>query len=256
METSNSRTIEELRSKVSSIVDLLAKLDVEIKEREQERLASTLHQDRQKEDDHQPGELPYRVMHLRNNPAQMEIQSSLKEIRELKKENDRLRARLELLESGNDADVTRRIDDAVNNAHQIEVLSQRLSEFQKREAKILDSFRKTSREFREVCYLLTGYRVDALKDSIYRLTSMYAESEEDKLFFEIAPDGAIQLLKSEYSDRLSEHISTYLENADSFPAFLASITLDLFRSTTQLTPMSMCMSTTIQPNPGYNSRRE
>lgn len=254
MGSNHNRTIREIKSKVDSIVGLLDKLDLEVKEEDRSHIA--IADGTERENGHEYGELPYRVIHLKNNPAQMKIHAKTKELEELKKENERLRARLELLESGNDADVTRRIDDAVNNAHQIEVLSQRLSEFQKREAKILDSFRKTSREFREVCYLLTGYRVDALKDRIYRLTSMYAESEEDKLFFEIAPDGAIQLLKSEYSDRLSEHISTYLENADSFPAFLASITLELFKSTTQLTPMSMCMSTTIQPNPVYSSRRE
>ena len=198
------------------------------------------------------GELPHRVIHVKNNPVQLEMNASKRRFEELKKDNERLKARLELLESGNSSDITRRIDDVVNSSQQIESLSKQLDELRKREAKILDSFRKTSREFREVCYLLTGWRVEGYKDRIYRLSNMYAESENDKLFFEIAPDGTIQLLKNGYSDQLSEYINTYLENADSFPAFLSSITADLFKSSTQLTPMSMCMSTTIQPNPNYH----
>lgn len=232
-------TLKDAKIKLSSVLDMLERID----------------QDKDEPSASYMGELPHKVIHLKNNPFQMKMKAKERELDELKEENDRLRARLDLLESGNNADITRRIDDAVNNAQQIETLSRKVSEFQKREVKILDSFRKTSREFREVCYLLTGYRVDALKDRIYRLSNMYADSEEDKLFFEIAPDGSIQLLKNEYSDRLSEYINTYLENADSFPAFLASITLDLFKSSTQLAPMSMCMSTTIQPNPNYNPRQ-
>lgn len=220
-------TVNDIKDQLGSVIEMLDKLE---------------HQE-------QSGELPYNVIHLKNNPHQMVMKAKDQELADLKKENDRLRARLSLLESGNDADITRRIDDAIDNAKQIEILTGKLAEMKKREDKILDSFRKISREFREVCYLLTGYRVDALKGSIYRLSHMYAESEEDKLFFEIAPEGSIQLLKNGYSDRLSEQISLYLESADSFPAFLASITLDLFKSSTQLTPMSMCMSTTIQPKP-------
>lgn len=200
------------------------------------------------------GELPYKVIHLNNNPIDREIKIKESEFENLKKENERLRARLELLESGNDADVTRRIDDAVNNAHQIEILSQKVVELKNREEKILSSFRKTSREFREVCYLLTGYRVDALKDNRYRLSHMYAEREEDQLFFEVSRDGNVQLLENQYTERIPELISTYLENGDSFPAFLASITLDLFKSNTQSIDMSMTLSTTIQPNPKFHSR--
>lgn len=178
------------------------------------------------------GEMPYRVIHLIDNPAAKEIQNKESMYDSIKSENERLRARLSILESGNNADVTMRIDDAVNSSHQIELLSQKVNQLKAREEKILNSFKKTSREFREVCYLLTGYRIDPLKDDIFRLSHMYAEREEDKLFFEVKREGTT-LLKNEYTDRYSENVSTYLEGADSFPAFLASITLDLFKSSTQ-----------------------
>lgn len=196
-----------------------------------------------------------RVIHLKNNPFDIELKAKQREFNQLKEENDLLRARLKLLESGNDADITKRIDDVVNDAHKIEQLSKCVEDLKKREEKMLISFRKTSREFREVVYLLTGYRVELLKDGNYRLLSMYAEREEDKLLFEISRDGVIQLLKNDYSDRLSDYITTYLEQADSFPAFLASITLDLFKSSTQLGNMSMSMSTTIVPKPAFTSNK-
>lgn len=206
----DKKKISEIKDRLQSIVELLSS---------EEELEAT-----------NPGELTHRVIHLKNNPMSMEMDRKESEYVHLKSENERLKARLELLESGNDADVTARIDEVVNSAHQIQTLERKVAEYQKREEKILVSFRKTSREFREACYLLTGYRVDALKERVYRLTSMYAESEEDKLLFEISPDGSIQLLKSQYSDRLSEYISTYLEKGDSFPAFLAAITLNLHGS--------------------------
>lgn len=239
-------SIKEIKDHISSTIELLGKLEVEVNDA--------------KRAGDQLGEFPYRVMHLKNNPVRMATHSKAEELEESKKEIERLRARLELLESGNNADVTRRIDEAVNNAHQVDMLTQKVRELKQRETKILDSFRKTSREFREVCYLLTGYKIYAHREGIYRLTHMYADCKEDELLFQVSPDGVIQLLQSNYSDRLSEHISTYLQNADSFPAFLASITLDLFKSSTQLAPMSMCMSTTmsttIKPNPNFNPSRD
>lgn len=196
----------------------------------------------------------YRVIHLRDNPTDLAIKSRESDLKRLKEENARLKTRIELLESGHESDVTRRVDSVIDNEHKVEILNQKVAELQNREKKILDSFRKTSREFREVCYLLTGYRIDALKDNIYRLSHMYAEHEEDKLLFEVKRDGTILLLNNEYTEKLSHSISTYLENADSFPAFLASITLDLFKSSTHSIDMSISMSTTIQPNPRYESR--
>lgn len=195
----------------------------------------------------------FRVIHLTDNPVDSAIKLRESEFERMRDENIRLKARLELLESGNESDVTKRIDNIMDNAQQVEALNQKLAELQNREKKILDSFRKTSREFREVCYLLTGYRMDALKDNIYRLSHMYAEHEEDKLLFEVKRDGTILLLNNEYTERLSHFISTYLENSDSFPAFLAAVTLDLFKSSTQSVDMSISMSTTIQPNPRYES---
>ena len=194
------------------------------------------------------GDLPYKVIHLNKNPIDRALKKKQSDIEAIKRDNDKLAARLSLLEAGTSADVTRRIDDAVNSANQIELLTRKVEALKCREDKTLNSFKTISREFREVCYLLTGYRIDPLKDDIFRLSHMYAEHEEDRLFFEVKRDSTINLLKNEYTDQYTQFISTYLENADSFPAFLAAITLDLFKSSSQSVDMSMDMCTTIVPN--------
>lgn len=222
-----------------------------------DNIESTKKDESSQEDPDELGELPYKVIHYKQNPLSTCLERKKYEREKLKKENERLRSRLSLIESGNSADVTRRIDDAVNSADQIEILTRKVNQLKQREEKILNQFTKTSREFREVCYLLTGYRIDPLKNEIFRLSHMYAEQEEDKLYFEIKRNGVISLLKNSYTDQFSCYIPTYLEEADSFPGFLAAITLDLFKSSSQTiedassmdmsTDMSATMSTTIVP---------
>ena len=51
--------------------------------------------------------------------------------------------------------------------------------------RLMEAFKKTSQEIREVCYQLTGYRIDIPTSNQYRLTSMYAESPNDHLLFQV-----------------------------------------------------------------------
>lgn len=229
---------EKFRECYSKLNDLIEEFAIEKTKRKNQEAQSGSHL----------GEIKFRVLHCRDNPIDRALKRKQSDIEAIRRENDKLSARLSLLEAGNSADVTRRIDDAVNSANQIELLTKKVEALKCREDKILNSFKKTSREFREVCYLLTGYRIDPLKDDVFRLSHMYAEHEEDKLFFEVKRDGTINLLKNEYTDQYTQFMSTYLEEADSFPAFLAAITLDLFKSSSQSVDMSMDMSTTILPN--------
>ena len=52
--------------------------------------------------------------------------------------------------------------------------------------RLMEAFKKTSQEIREVCYQLTGYRIDIPTSNQYRLTSMYAESPNDYLLFQVS----------------------------------------------------------------------
>lgn len=201
-------TVEQIKSNLKEVIRLFDELQLN-----------------QSEDDN------YRIIHYKNNPMELACQARLREYNKLKADNEKLRVRLQLLEAGSEADVTRRIDEAGDRSSQIIALSRKVEELQVREEKLLTSFSRMGREFREVFYLLSGLKVNALKDGIYEIANMYAESEADKLFLQLSPDGTTQLLQNEYSDKLTDYIEIYLQRADSFPAFLAALTLDLFNST-------------------------
>jgi mitotic spindle assembly checkpoint protein MAD1 len=174
----------------------------------------------------------YRVIHFKQNPLSHNIEQYNEEFKRLIDENRRLSTKLQLLESGSDANMTRQLDEGIKNTLEVEKLQQKLSSAEKRQQNIIDAFKKTSKEFREVCYILTGYRIDFLKQNTYRLSHIYAESPNDILLFEWDTDRTIKLLENGYSEKLKESVQTYLAQHDSFPAFLASLTLELFRKQT------------------------
>lgn len=60
-----------------------------------------------------------------------------------------------------------------------------LSREETKNKRLVEAFKKTSQEFREVCYQLTGYKIDISCSNQYRLTSMYAESPEDFFLFQV-----------------------------------------------------------------------
>ncbi len=56
------------------------------------------------------------------------------------------------------------------NTDLIPELREQLKRADIRKERILDAFKKTSKDFREVCFELTGYRIDGLDNGQYRLT--------------------------------------------------------------------------------------
>ena len=103
-----------------------------------------------------------------------------------------------------------------------------------RKTRLIDAFKKTSHDFREVCCQLTGYSIDALTDSTsYRLTSVYAENPTDSLLFNKDPaTGECSLLETPFSSQLGDLIDLHLNQQHSIPVFLAAITTDLFSRVT------------------------
>ena len=51
--------------------------------------------------------------------------------------------------------------------------------------RLMEAFTKTSQEFREVCYSLTGFKI-VMANNQYRLMSMFAESPADVLLFQVS----------------------------------------------------------------------
>merc|ERR1711974_480765 len=78
--------------------------------------------------------------------------------------------------------------------------------------RIIEAFQKTSQNFREVSLALTGYRIDGLQNtSQYRLTPVYAETQDDYLMFQREESGEL-----------------HLGQQNSVPVFLAAVLMDLF----------------------------
>lgn len=93
-------------------------------------------------------------------------------------------------------------------------------------------YRAASLEFREVIYLLFGYRVDRIGNNNYRISSVYAENEDEYLNFRLNEMGELDMLETEYSHTLEEMVTNYLAKHHSMPAFLSSLTLELFNKLT------------------------
>lgn len=61
---------------------------------------------------------------------------------------------------------------------------------------------------------------------------MYAEAENEYLNFRLSESGVLDMLETEYSSSLSEMIGVYLREQHSLPAFLCTLTVELFNRTT------------------------
>lgn len=89
-------------------------------------------------------------------------------------------------------------------------------------------YRAASLEFREVIYLLFGYRVDRVGNSNYRISSAYADNQNEYLNFRLNELGELDMLETQYSATLADMVNTILAEHHSMPLFLSSLTLDLF----------------------------
>lgn len=98
-------------------------------------------------------------------------------------------------------------------------------------ARLKDAFKASSQEFRQACYQLFAWRVDRIKEGMYKLSSQYAESPNDFLFFQIDNSG-VNLLETPYSATLSNLIERYLKIQHSVPMFLNALQSELFEQQT------------------------
>ncbi|XP_028966506.1 mitotic spindle assembly checkpoint protein MAD1 [Galendromus occidentalis] len=173
-----------------------------------------------------------RLIHFRMNPLDIAHQERIDQLKEIQKENDFLRARVKALEERGVA------DQSVPDLSLSELMKDdprklrtELEAAKKRQERIMAAFKKTSKEFRQAVYCLTGYRIDMTANRCV-LRHVYADHPDDQLEFEIAENGFLHLLSNEYSLKLDQLTSTYLRDMDSIPAFLSALTLQLFNSQT------------------------
>ena len=172
------------------------------------------------------------VLHMANNPMHQALERREHDILEMREERDALRTRVQLLEEGQTKDLTIMVGKKMEEGESSEEISHMKEELEKaelRKQRLMEAFKKTSGDFREVVYQLTGYRIDVLADHKYRMTPLYAESSADHLLFQKAKSGEIQMLESEYSLELGELMELHLEKQNSIPMFLAGLIRHLWR---------------------------
>ncbi|XP_037521999.2 mitotic spindle assembly checkpoint protein MAD1-like [Rhipicephalus sanguineus] len=181
--------------------------------------------------DAKPEDPSYRIVHLAENPLEMAFRQRVENLNRLEEENERLRARIKVLEEfGHCQDVTAQVQLKLDQDGALpdrKSLQDQLASAEAKNRRLVDAFRRTSQDFRQGCYALTGYRIDVLSQGHYKLTHMYADSPDDYLLFQNAQQ-KMNVLETDYLRQLGGLASTYLEKYDSIPAFLSALTLKLF----------------------------
>lgn len=171
-----------------------------------------------------------KVLHFTNNPTAQAVEKRAAQMSELLTENTALKARVQLLEDGQTTDLTMMVGAKVEEGEgeQVQALKEQLEKADVRKQRLMEAFKKTSHDFREVVYLLTGYRIDVLAENKYRMLPLYAERQEDSLLFQKSKSGEIQMLESEFSLELGELMEEHLERNNSIPMFLAGLIMQLY----------------------------
>ncbi|XP_023954381.2 mitotic spindle assembly checkpoint protein MAD1 isoform X2 [Bicyclus anynana] len=161
---------------------------------------------------------PTKVLHLADNPAaaaqkQMEVdlQSAQEEIKSLK---------AALREGGSRA-----------CPEELQQLRTKLENSRIKLQRMKEEFTSSAQEYRDVCYMLLGYKIDRTGHKNYRISNMYAESSDEYLTFTLCDDG-IEMVHTDYSASLGELVELHLHHHHSIPVFLSALTMELFTRTT------------------------
>uniref|UniRef100_UPI0037E83CBF mitotic spindle assembly checkpoint protein MAD1 n=1 Tax=Semicossyphus pulcher TaxID=241346 RepID=UPI0037E83CBF len=177
-----------------------------------------------------------RVLHFKMNPTNVAKQQRHQEVESLREEVTCLRELVRSLQEGGARAHTQ--DDSSMHisglglslppSKEVLDLRKQMESSELRNQRLKEVFQRKIQEFRTVCYLLTGYQMDITTENQYRLTSVYAEHMDDSLLFKKSSNGSMQLMETEFSKTLGEMVALHLHHQKSLPAFLSTVTLDLF----------------------------
>ncbi|XP_046969859.1 mitotic spindle assembly checkpoint protein MAD1 [Vanessa cardui] len=169
---------------------------------------------------------PTKVLHLADNPAaaahkqmQVDLESAQEEIKKLK---------TALREGGSRA-----------CPEEMQQLKTQLENSRIKLQRMKEEFTSSAQEYRDVCYMLLGYKIDRTGHKNYRISNMYAESSDEYLTFTLCDDG-IEMVHTEYSASLGELVELHLHHHRSIPLFLSALTMELFTRTTMQQEVQEC----------------
>ncbi|XP_072030074.1 mitotic spindle assembly checkpoint protein MAD1-like [Amphiura filiformis] len=204
---------------------------------ERNELLEARFEQRELQGDYDPTKL--KVISFSMNPASMARQERAGELSKLREECETLRQRVKFLEESgpNVDDVTMQVSKKLKegSSQEVEALKKEVKACELKNQRLKEVFAKKIQEFREACYRLTGYQINNPAENQYHLMSMYAESASDVLLFQTTSTGDMQLLENDFSSTLTDFIESFLQQQHSIPAFLSSVTLDLFSRQTMVT---------------------
>ncbi|XP_075851351.1 mitotic spindle assembly checkpoint protein MAD1 isoform X1 [Microcebus murinus] len=171
-----------------------------------------------------------KVVHMSLNPASVARQRLREDRDQLQAECERLRGLVRALERGGPVPADLEAATCLPSSKEVAELRKQVESAELKNQRLKEVFQTKIQEFRKVCYTLTGYQIDITTENQYRLTSQYAEHKADCLIFKATgPSGSkMQLLETEFSRTVGPLIELHLLRQDSIPAFLSSLTLELF----------------------------
>ncbi|XP_045452576.1 mitotic spindle assembly checkpoint protein MAD1-like [Melitaea cinxia] len=169
---------------------------------------------------------PTKILHLADNPAaaaqkqmQVDFESAQEEIKKLKA----------ALRDGGSRACPEEMQQLKTQLENSRIKLQRMKE----------EFTSSAQEYRDVCYMLLGYKIDRTGHKNYRISNMYAESSDEYLTFTLCDDG-IEMVHTDYSASLGELVELHLHHHRSIPVFLSALTMELFTRTTMQQDAQEC----------------
>ncbi|CAH4030528.1 unnamed protein product [Pieris brassicae] len=160
---------------------------------------------------------PTKVLHMADNPAAMAQKQMQSDLVSAQEEIKNLKT---ALREGSRA-----------CPEEVQELKKTLENSRIKLQRMKEEFTASAQEYRDVCYMLLGYKIDRTGHKNYRISNMYADSAEEYLTFTLCEDG-IEMVHTDYSTSLGELVELHLHQHRSIPVFLSALTMDLFTRTT------------------------
>ncbi|CAG0880566.1 unnamed protein product [Darwinula stevensoni] len=227
---SMQRSSNEELEKIQKLQEKLQQLETEKEHLSQDRKRLEELLEHRVRGDYNPAQT--KVFRYSMNPLAQAQEEREKQLESLEVDNARLKERIRLMEEGEALELTQRAAASVdvNTTKELERLKVQLKNSEMKTTRMMEAFKQTSIEFRQTIHALMGYQVEKMSGRHYKVLSVYADSPNDYLHFQVGSHakGTLELLETEFSKAMSEDIEHFLVAQHSIPAFLSNITLKLY----------------------------
>lgn len=169
------------------------------------------------------------VYHLAKNPLSDFLTQRENTIEKLEQEVEKLKRKVKNYEEGIE---TSKIGELSICPQEVNSLKEQIKSQESQAQRMKELFKSSMQEFRNVIYMLFGYKIDRTSNSLYKLRSIYAERAEDQIVFQVNQVGELNMCQSDFAETLAEMIEVHLNQHKSIPVFLSALTIELFNSRT------------------------